>query len=414
MRTAYGWLVLVWIGMGLVAGCTTTAEKIEDTVDRIGWLEKDSPEWKEAADFLVDKDRTAARIINAYIGDAHYKGKQYREYKEEIYTIRAGVARAMGRMKYTASAAALDDFLPRAKGPESMRAEIAWALGEIGNKDMTAVLTTALKDPLEESEDLRLTISVALCKLDDEAGGAHLVRYLVSPEPGYVEKATEGLMEAGYHAVPPLVKALEADTLQMASRIRPILDALCDQLIKELDHEKKEVRQAAAEALGDIGNKKAIQPLLSLLEKDRDGRVRTFAATSLSKMNDKNGMDYLFDALASMDNVGRVEAIEALIKSGEAVYDRLIESLETSDDMLVRAGAGKVLSENRVKEAKQALLAALQDDAPAVRWNAVIALRRIEDKDARSHIQELLERERDPDVIHWANWALAELQKRGG
>ena len=413
MRTAYGWLVLVWIGTGLVAGCTTTAEKIEDAVDRIGWLEKDSSEWKEAVDFLVDKDRTAARIINAYIADAYYKGKQYREYKEEIYAIRAGVARAMGRMKYTASAAALDDFLPVAKGPESMRAEIAWALGEIGNKDMIAVLTTALKDTLEKSEDVRLTISIALCKLDDEAGGAHLVEYLASPEARYAAKATEGLMEAGYHAVPPLVKTLETDTLQIASRIRPILEALCDQLIKELDHEKKDVRQAAAEALGDIADTTAIQPLQSLLE-DRDGRVRTFAATSLSKMNDKSGMDYLFDALASKDNVARMEAIEALIKSGDAVYDRLIESLEMSDDMLVRAGAAKVLSENRVKEAKQALLAALQDDAPAVRWNAVIALRRIEDRDARSHIQELLKGERDPDVIHWANWALAELEKQGG
>jgi HEAT repeat protein len=395
--------------MSFAAGCSTTAEKIEDAVDHIGWLEKEAQEWQEAVDFLVDKDRTAARIINGYIADAHYKGEHYREYKEEIYAIRAGIARALGRMKYSASAAALDDFLPTAKGPESMRIEIAWALGEMGNKDVAGALTNVLKDTTE-SETMKLTASVALCKLDDEAGGDRLVRYLANPNTQYVDMATEGLQEAGHHAVFPLVKALDADTLQIAPKISPILDALCDQLIKQLNDEDKEHRRAAAQALGEIKNKKAIQPLLSLLS-DRDGRVRTYAATSLSKMNDKSGMDYLFEALGSQDNIARIEAIQALINAREAVYDRLIESLQNSESMLVRAGAAKVLGENRVQEASRALLGALKDDASAVRWNAIIALRRIGYKEAESHIHELLKKERDPDVIHWGKWALADLEE---
>ena len=117
---------------------------------------------------------------------------------------------------------------------------------------------------------------------------------------------------------------------------------LGDQLIGQLGHAKEEARDRAARALGDIGNEKAVEPLLAVLENDSDGRVRTSGATSLSKMGNERGMDYLFEALASADNVERMVAIEALTESGEAVYDRLISSVRGSDNVLVRAGSAKV------------------------------------------------------------------------
>ena len=411
-----GQAVLFCLALAFLVGCTTTTERIEGAVDRLGWLEKESPAWQEAVGFLVDKDRTAARIIHTCIADAYYEGEHYREYKEEVYAIRAGIARALGRMKYAASATALDDFLPVSKGPETMREECAWALGEMGNKDpaVVAALTQALEDTLEESEHVRLAVLVALCKLDDEMAGARLVTYLASNDASLVRKAAEGLKEAHYHAVPCLVAALKADTLQITSRIEPILEALCDRLVKDLDSDKREIRLRAARALGDIGKESAVESLLSVLQRDEEGRVRSAAATSLSKMGNQAGMDYLFKALGSRDDIVRTRAVEALIESGEAVQDRLVEALAHSDNLLVRAGSARVLGENRVSTAAQALLAALHDKAAAVRWNAVVALGRIGDRDARPPIEELLEREPDPDVIHWARWALTKLGNKGG
>lgn len=416
MRTRHGGPALLVLGMLFLAGCATSAEKIEDAVDRIGWLEKDSPQWREAVNFLVEKDRTAARIIQLYIPDAYYKGEYYREYKEEIYAIRTGIARVMGRLKYTAAAVALDDFLPTTGGPESMREECAWALGEIGVTD-AAVLTAlskSLADTLETSWRVRMAVSIALCKLDDEAGGDRLVRYLLGDDPTLAQRAADGLHEAGYHAVPPLMRALQTDTLGIAPRVAPVLERLCDRLIGELNDEEETVRERAVQALGDIGDRRAEGPLLSVLDKDGDGRVRTAAATALSRMGDKRGMDHLFEALASSDNAVRTEALAALAESGEAVNDRLIGSLHHSDNVVVRAGSAKVLGENRVRDAVEPLVAALGDEAPAVRWSAAIALARIGDKAAEPPLRQLAERERNPDVLHWARWALAQLAGPSG
>ena len=55
-------------------------------------------------------------------------------------------------------------------------------------------------------------------------------------------------------------------------------------LIAALKDKDSNVREAAAEALGELGDKRAVKPLLTALKKDKDSNVRDAAAKALGKL----------------------------------------------------------------------------------------------------------------------------------
>ena len=57
-----------------------------------------------------------------------------------------------------------------------------------------------------------------------------------------------------------------------------------DKLIENLKSEDEEVREAAAKALGEIGDARAVEPLIKAL-RDEDGDVREAAAEALKKLD---------------------------------------------------------------------------------------------------------------------------------
>lgn len=99
---------------------------------------------------------------------------------------------------------------------------------------------------------------------------------------------------------------------------------IIDELIELLDHKRMETRLEAVIALGEIGDERAVEPLLKLVnsgsEKDPDDReppeVRRHAVEALGKIGGE-AVSKLVDILQNKGSSMRVDAIEALAKLGD-------------------------------------------------------------------------------------------------
>ena len=106
-----------------------------------------------------------------------------------------------------------------------------------------------------------------------------------------------------------------------------------DKLIEDLKVEDEEIRQAAADALGKIGDSRAVEPLIGVLDIDRD--VSEAAAWALGEIGDARAVEPLiktlheYMAFADYDGDAEVRyAVErALGKIGEPAVEPLIREL---------------------------------------------------------------------------------------
>lgn len=111
-------------------------------------------------------------------------------------------------------------------------------------------------------------------------------------------------------------------------------------LIRALGYERDaRVRGAAAETLGDMGDARAVEPLLSVLQ-DKDGNVRRSAATALGKLGDTRAVDALVATLRVYPPEARKAAAEALGKLGDArAVEPLVVALKDKDRRVQLAAA---------------------------------------------------------------------------
>ena len=394
-----------------ILGCTGAMERIDDLIDVIAWTEYGSETWNQAVDELTAMDRTAARQLVAVMAAAWYKGENFREYTVEHNAIRTAASRVLGRLKYRPGAATVIAYVTTAY-PEAVRVECAWAFGEMQNQqtfDVDANRAALVKLLADSSYAVQLAGATALCKLDDEQGTAHLIEVLGSEDEALSKKAADGLVDADYHAVGALTDVLKTGEPRLRPKVEPMLAAVQENLLLEIKDKKREIRRAAARALGDIGDRRDVEQLAPLLEDD-DSLVRFEAGIALSKMNDERGQEYLFDALGSDDNITRTGAIRALVEAGSSVETQLLASLE-SESPLVRSGAIEALGLSKVERAVPELIRALDDAVAAVRRSATIALANIGSEDALDPLTRL-DGDEDATVIYYANWAQERLKER--
>ena len=137
------------------------------------------------------------------------------------------------------------------------------------------------------------------------------------------------------------------------------------------------VRENSAEALGIIGDKRAIQPLIGTLIEDSDEEVRWKAAAALGKLNDESAVDALIAALNDKSWAVRRNATIALGDIGdEKGYEPLLSSINDKD-WHVRKYAAIALGKIGDERAIDPLVKALNDEDSDVRWKSILALGKI-------------------------------------
>lgn len=136
-----------------------------------------------------------------------------------------------------------------------------------------------------------------------------------------------------------------------------------------------DVRSSAAEALGQIGDVRAVEPLVAAL-RDPEGYVRNRAAWALGQIGDAQAVEPLIAALRDKDWDVRSRAAEALEKIGKPSVELLIAALR-DNNWNVRRSAAYALGKIKDARAVAPLIAALRDTVGFVRRSAANALGQI-------------------------------------
>ena len=336
-----------------------------------------------------------------------------------------GAAYALGRLKDPRAVELLIEAL--SKGSELQRSFAAFALGEIGDPIAIESLIEALADP---AGDIHWNAADALVHIGspavepllaalrnrhqwmvrwtldqmgwqptlDESGAAYWITRgeaakcapigaaaveqlleVLDDDAWYVRQhAAEALGEIGDpHAIQPLIEVLD-DSEQLVCNAAadalvklgsPAVDALC----AALRHSRDAVQRAAAGVLADIGDARAVVPIISLLQ-DEDPRLVNSAATALGKLRDPRAVQPLLDILENPRSPGRTASAEALAEIGdEHAVVPLIAAL-CDENEVIRWTAATALGSLCDARGAQPLLDALNDPNQWVRFSAASSL----------------------------------------
>ena len=169
-----------------------------------------------------------------------------------------------------------------------------------------------------------------------------------------------------------------------------------DALLAALKDEDATVRGSAAAALGEIGDRRAVEPLLAMLAADH--AVFGQVAYSLGKLRDARAIDPLLAAVRSDDAEIRHPAMSALGEGGfddPRIVPMLIAAVTKDSSTWVRTDAIRLLTAKAGKDSRQAtdaLLKALDDPDVSVRSAAAEGLGELKDPRAVEPLLALLRR----------------------
>jgi HEAT repeat protein len=232
----------------------------------------------------------------------------------------------------------------------------------------------------------------------DENSVESLVSELESISWWSREDAQANLGRLGLSAIEPIMTKLQDEDEEIRNKFAGALSYITDfkaikVLVELTTHNLASVRAAASKALGNIGEKRAIQPLIALLGDD-DQQVCQNAQESLGKVGEP-AIESLLVKLQDKDDKIRQSAATALANIGEIAVTSLSQLLHISD-WQVRESA--VISLGRIKHdsAAQVLLIALNDTNSKVRLAAVKSLGRIGNETSVEGLLSILTRSLEP------------------
>ncbi|WP_332449616.1 HEAT repeat domain-containing protein [Methanoculleus sp.] len=143
-------------------------------------------------------------------------------------------------------------------------------------------------------------------------------------------------------------------------------------LIQALNDPHYAVRIAAAEGLGEIGDRAAVEPLVLVCNDERED-VRIAAARALGEIGDRRSIQPLIRLFSDRYHGVRVAASDAVTTFGRDALEPLQEAL---DDPVpsVRVTAARAIGLIGATESIPVLIEHLGDAAPEVRWSVARAL----------------------------------------
>lgn len=202
----------------------------------------------------------------------------------------------------------------RTSNSEKVRYNAARILGEIGDSNAVEPLIDVLKN--DRNGSVRLYAARALGELGEVSATMPLIESLREDRNVDVRvRAARALGRlGGKEVVEPLVEALNDENPQVCMTATDALieigDVATDSLLLSLDSPKVNVRCDATRALGEIGNPKSVDKIITML-KDEWVNVRIYAVTSLGKLNSTKAVPALIEVMQN-------EQENELVRAGAA------------------------------------------------------------------------------------------------
>ena len=130
---------------------------------------------------------------------------------------------------------------------------------------------------------------------------------------------------------------------------------------------------AAASALGNLADRRALDPLIACLD-DKYWNVKASAATALGNLGDKRAIRYLIGTLGENEyGFARLAAATSLSKLGEKKWASIVKGESEDYERLGKSGDRRAI---------EPLKKALDDKKPNIRIKAVFALGHLAGKHA--------------------------------
>jgi HEAT repeat protein len=240
------------------------------------------------------------------------------------------------------------------------------ALGQIGGSEAVAVLLSTLAQCTDQETQDRIAIAKACGTTGDLSVAPALLGLLDNDDQRVVAAATEVLGDLG--ATNAVAK-----------------------LILLASEGSKEVRTAAARALGQIGDRQALPVLLEMLKRERNTEARTKAAEALGIMSDTNAIPGLRESLADPQEEVRTEVVCSLGHLGDPNSVNSVIAVLKGPPANVQLDASYFLVEIGGAAGISALTANLHDANPDARLGAAFALAMMGQTNALDTLQDFMD-----------------------
>jgi HEAT repeat protein len=184
------------------------------------------------------------------------------------------------------------------------------AVVELGRIHSDAARELLIKT-LERGDGVARSAARELSRIGDERALKPLANLLANPDVN--QAAAEALIRCGPKAV--------------------------DVLLSTLKHSDTRARQLAASALGDIGDKRAAEPLALVVQADEDYAVRTAAVTALGQLKDSRAVWAIVGVLKLRDETTpeRQAALGRLRDAANLAMRKLGDPLKTREQAVAKS-----------------------------------------------------------------------------
>ncbi len=201
------------------------------------------------------------------------------------------------------------------------------------------------------------------------------------------------------NATPPTLSCTEVSEADVAKTDRPLSPIvagtvtdpdgkLIEGAIQRLSSPDRVVRAQAAEMLGELGDRRAVEPLIGVLE-DAAPTVWPVAARSLGQLGDLSAVVPLIKALAD-EHIGALSAARALATLNDPRAIGPLADALSHKEKQVRVGAMRALSTYQTPAALDAILQALENGEDYLESAALGALGKYDDARAWQWLDQTL------------------------
>ncbi|MEQ8221265.1 MAG: HEAT repeat domain-containing protein [Candidatus Eremiobacterota bacterium] len=305
-------------------------------------------------------------------------------------TIRVNATKILGRMGDSRAVPALTEILLKDKS-YLPRAYAASALGLIGDTSSIDILCTSLGD---ENELVRLHSIEALSRIGTPSVEA-LIFCLTSARGKVREGACEALGFIGdTRAIDPLIHTLDlydSSYENAKNALVRIGEPAVDTLILHMNDGTVKNKAFIAEVLGSIGDNKAVPCLCNSLLND-DDPVKIASAAALGNIGNKGAVTFLCTLLeGSYSDPVRISAVESLKAINDPSAIHFLTKSLNMDDERVNLAILNALNVMKKVDNPASVILLLNSSNPVVRASAASVLGVTEREEAVEPLLSVLE-----------------------